>query len=103
MRTAYGYQKNGGMQKYCVVPSQLVHLVPPTMSLKQAVFCQPLSTIVRGWDNMGNVNSDAKILIAGAGVYCVEILFNCIIDTHDSMGSGRYMRNARNNATIYVW
>lgn len=68
MRTAFGYQKNGGMQKYCVVPAQLVHLVPPTMSLKQAVFCQPLSTIIRGWDNMGHVDSDAKILIAGAGI-----------------------------------
>jgi len=68
MRTAFGYQRNGGMQKYCIVPSQLVHLVPATMSLKQAVFCQPLSTIVRGWDNMGNVNSDARVLIAGAGI-----------------------------------
>eukprot|EP00794_Sanderia_malayensis_P012179 gene12179-13436_t len=68
MRTAFGYQKNGGMQKYCVVPAQLVHLIPSTMSLKQAVFCQPISTIVRGWDNMGFVESDAKILIAGAGI-----------------------------------
>ena len=76
MRTAYGYQRNGGMQRYCVVPSQLVHPVPSTMSLRQAVFCQPLSTIVRGWDNLQNVNSDAKILIAGAGMYFMSTFYN---------------------------
>ena len=76
MRTAYGYQKNGGMQKYCVVPAQLVHAVPSTMSLKQAVFCQPLSTIVRGWDNMGHVESDSKVLIAGAGLHFRLISFS---------------------------
>jgi len=69
MRTALGYRKDGGWQQYIVLPSQLCFVLPPTMMLKQSVFCQPLSTILRGWDNMGKVALDSKVLIVGAGTY----------------------------------
>ena len=67
MKTAIGYMRDGGWQQFCVVPGHLCFLLPSGMSLKQSVFCQPLSTILRGWSNMGNVELDAKILISGAG------------------------------------
>ena len=78
MRTALGYQRNGGFQQYCLVPSHLVHPLPATMTLQQAVFCQPLSTIVRGWDNMGKIESDANILIAGAGNNVLIFMMNIL-------------------------
>ena len=67
MKTALGYNKDGGFQQFIVLPGQLCFVLPPTMQLKQSVFCQPLSTILRGWDNMGKIALDSKILIAGAG------------------------------------
>lgn len=67
MKTALGYMKDGGWQQYIVVPGHLCFVLPASMSLKMSVFCQPVSTILRGWDNMGKVPSDAKVLVAGAG------------------------------------
>ena len=60
MKTALGYWKDGGWQNYIIVPGHLCFVLPTSMSLKQSVFCQPLSTIIRGWDNMGDVKPDAK-------------------------------------------
>ena len=67
MKTALGYWKDGGWQNYIIVPGHLCFVLTTSMSLKQSVFCQPLSTIIRGWDNMGDVKPDAKVLVAGAG------------------------------------
>lgn len=69
MKTALGYLKDGGWQQFIIVPGQLCFVLPPSMSLRQSVFCQPLSTVLRGWDNMGNIFLDSKILVAGAGEY----------------------------------
>ena len=74
MKTAIGYMKDGGFQQYVVVASHLCTKLPDAMPLKQSVFCQPLSTIIRGWDNMGKVPEDSKILIGGAGkLFCLWI------------------------------
>jgi len=80
MKTALGYMKDGGWQQYIVVPGHLCFLLPSDMSLKQSVFCQPLSTIIRGWDNMGRVDQDAKILVAGAGI--VGLLWASLFHYH---------------------
>ena len=76
MKTALGYNKDGGFQQFIVLPGQLCFVLPPTMQLKQSVFCQPLSTILRGWDNMGKIALDSKILIAGAG-NCKLLFISC--------------------------
>eukprot|EP00794_Sanderia_malayensis_P012180 gene12180-13437_t len=68
MHTAHGFHKDGGFEEYCLVASNLCYLLPPTISLKQAIFCQPISDIARGWDNMQHYESDAKILVCGAGM-----------------------------------
>lgn len=67
MHTAHGFFKDGGFQKYCVISSFLCFKLPPDMSLKQAIFCQPISEVCRGWDNMAHYESDSKILVCGAG------------------------------------
>ena len=68
MKTAFGYMRDGGFQEYCCVPARLCTKLPEDMRLQQSVFCQPLSTIIRGWDNMGHIPEDSKILIGGAGM-----------------------------------
>ena len=70
MKTAFGIMKDGGWQKYIVVPGSLCFQLPQGMSLQDSVFCQPLSNCIRGWDNMVHVDLDARILVAGAGYYC---------------------------------
>jgi Threonine dehydrogenase and related Zn-dependent dehydrogenases len=68
MKTALGIMKDGGWQKYVVVPATLCFVLPPKMLLEDSIFCQPLSNCIRGWDNMDHVNLDARILVAGAGI-----------------------------------
>ncbi|XP_066931972.1 uncharacterized protein [Clytia hemisphaerica] len=80
MKTALGYQKDGGFQEYIVLPGHLCFPLPPTMQLRQSVFCQPLSTILRGWDNMGKIALDSKVLIAGAGI--VGLLWASLFHFH---------------------
>jgi len=80
MKTAIGYMKDGGFQQYTNVPSHLCTILPDDMPLQQSVFCQPLSTIIRGWDNMGKVTEDSKILIGGAGI--IGILWASLFHYH---------------------
>ncbi|XP_065062957.1 uncharacterized protein LOC135689600 [Rhopilema esculentum] len=68
MHTAHGFHKDGGFQQYCLLASHLCYKLPEDMPLEQAIFCQPMSEICRGWDNLGNCDSDAKILVCGAGL-----------------------------------
>lgn len=65
-KTALGYMKDGGWQQYCIVPSKLCHLLPTAMPIKISVLCQPYSSILQGWDNMGKIEQDSKILVSGA-------------------------------------
>ena len=68
IKTAIGIMKDGGFQKYLVVPGTLCFKLPKEMSLQESVFCQPLSNCMRGWDNMTHVDLEARILVAGAGI-----------------------------------
>lgn len=67
MHTAHGFFKDGGFQEYCLLASNLCHKLPSDMSMKEAIFCQPMSDVCHGWDNMAHYESDSKILICGAG------------------------------------
>lgn len=80
MKTALGIGKDGGWQKYVTVSSTLCLVVPDHMDLRDSVFCQPLSNCVRGWDNIRKVDSDARILIAGAGI--IGLLWTCLLHFH---------------------
>lgn len=67
--------KDGGWQQYCIVPSKLCHLLPTAMPIKISVLCQPYSSILQGWDNMGKIEQDSKILVSGAGKVFLYIYF----------------------------
>lgn len=79
MKTALGIRKDGGFQKYLVIPGTLCFKLPDDMSLEESIFCQPLSNCIRGWDNMAHVDLDARILVAGAGYHSLCFFKACII------------------------
>ena len=75
-RRAYGVQQNGGCAEWVVVPDDVVYLLPESLSLKEAVLIEPISCIVRGMDNMGEVHKNQRLLIQGAGI--IGLLWLCI-------------------------
>ena len=79
MHTAHGFFRDGGFQEYCRLSSHLCYVLPTTMELKQGILCQPLSEICRGWDNMEHYESDAKILVCGAGIKWLNLFFVIIL------------------------
>ena len=76
MKTAIGYQRDGGWQQYCLVPGHLCHVLPTTMTMSKAVLCQPLSMILRAWENMGSIEVDARVLVGGGGKFFVKVYNN---------------------------
>ena len=68
IRSTTGIWKNGGWSHFCRVAAVLVHKIPSSMSLSRAVFTEPFSCIARGWNNLGEMKPDAKVLVCGAGI-----------------------------------
>ena len=67
-QTALGVFKNGGWSNYCRVGSHLVHKLPDKIPLKNGIFVEPMSCILRGWKQIGNVDQNGNILIIGCGI-----------------------------------
>ncbi|XP_071447637.1 uncharacterized protein [Hetaerina americana] len=63
-----GIFQDGGWAEYCIAPAFQVYKLPNNIPLQRAVMCEPLSCISHGWDRLGNVSPDCKILIIGAGI-----------------------------------
>ena len=76
-RRAFGVWQNGGCAEYVVVPDDVVYPIGSTLSLKEAVLIEPLSCIVRGRDNLGEIKPKARVLIQGAGI--IGLLWACIL------------------------
>ena len=68
IRSTVGIWRNGGWANFCRVPSVLVHKIDDSVPLKNAVFVEPFSCIARGWDNLGEVKLNSKVLVCGAGI-----------------------------------
>ncbi|XP_025835585.1 D-arabinitol dehydrogenase 1-like [Agrilus planipennis] len=68
INNAVGIWRHGGWADYALVPDILVHLLPPTVSLKQGALSEPMSCVAHGWDRIAPVTVGQKILITGAGI-----------------------------------
>lgn len=68
MKTAHGIMKDGGWQQFVIVHGHLCYVLPESMSLEDSVFCQPLSNCIRGWDNIGRIHNESRIIVAGSGI-----------------------------------
>lgn len=66
--TSIGVFRNGGWANYCRVPAYLVYKIPDGLSLKTAVFVEPMSCVQRGWKRLDGIKQGSKILIIGGGV-----------------------------------
>ena len=75
-----GVTKDGGWTEYIEVPSRQVHVLPDDLSLDQATLCEPMSCVIRGWDNIGKICKGDEILIIGAG--CIGLLWSCLFHLH---------------------
>ena len=71
-----GLWRNGGWAHFCRVPASQVHPIPTQITLEAAVFVEPISCILRGWDQLAPLPTDADILICGAGI--IGLLFASI-------------------------
>ncbi|XP_066274771.1 D-altritol 5-dehydrogenase-like [Branchiostoma lanceolatum] len=76
LRTTIGIFQNGGFANFCMVPSEQVHQLPAEVTLPQGALCEPLSCILRGWENLNNPSLDSRILILGAGI--IGVLWSTI-------------------------
>lgn len=68
---AVGVKRDGGFARYCVVPAEQVHPLPPNVTLEQGALCEPMSCILHGWNRLrkaADIRADSKILLLGAGI-----------------------------------
>jgi len=68
IRSTVGIWKNGGWAQYCKVSGVLAYKLPDEIPMQLGVFCEPLSCLARGWENMEPIRSDSSVLVCGAGI-----------------------------------
>ena len=76
-KSAIGIYKNGGWSNYCRVPSHLVYILPVQIPLKNGIFVEPMSCILRGWKQIDGLDQNANILIIGCGI--IGLLWTCFL------------------------
>lgn len=76
IRSTIGLWRNGGWANFCRVPAAQVFPIPTQITLQAAVLVEPMSCILRGWDQLMPLPTDADILICGTGI--IGLLFACL-------------------------
>ncbi len=66
-RLGLGYWINGAFAKYCVVPEERVHKLPPGVDFSSAALCEPLSCCVHGVIELTGVTSGDVVVVTGPG------------------------------------
>lgn len=56
--------RNGGYAEYMITPARFVHRLPSSISLKQAVLCEPLAVVLKGIRRLG---TPGRCAVIGAG------------------------------------
>lgn len=68
LKCTIGLYLNGGWAQYSLVHEEQVIKLHETITLEQAVLCEPLSCIAHGFDSISPISIGSKILILGAGI-----------------------------------
>ena len=76
VNSTIGLWRNGGWAHFCRVPASQVHPIPTQITLEAAVFVEPISCILRIFDQLSPLPTDADILICGTGI--IGLLFASI-------------------------
>ena len=45
--------RNGGYAEYMITPARFVHRLPPSLTLKHAILCEPLAVVLKGLRRLG--------------------------------------------------
>lgn len=80
IHSTIGIWRNGGWSQYCRVPASSVHILPPQITLRQGILCEPFSCIAHGYDLLSPLASDAQVLVCGAGI--IGLLWSCMLHFH---------------------
>jgi threonine dehydrogenase-like Zn-dependent dehydrogenase len=62
-----GIRRNGGWAQFCRLSAKNVIPLPHQVTFEQALFTEPLSCVLNGWQSLGPVKADIEILICGTG------------------------------------
>jgi NADPH2:quinone reductase len=71
-----GYHRTGGFSQYTTVPYTNLYRVPKTMTLKQGILCEPLSTVIAGYSRL-QPEAGKSFLILGEGA--LGLIWNQVI------------------------
>lgn len=75
-----GIWRNGGWSQYTRVRAHNVHILPPQVSLRHAILCEPISCILHGFSLLKPLPTNSKILVYGSGI--MGTLWLCILHFH---------------------
>lgn len=67
-RLSAGSGLNGGMTKYCVMPEERVHLLPPGVGLKEGALAEPLACCIHGVIENNRIKPGDLVVVIGPGV-----------------------------------
>ena len=62
--------RNGGYAEYMITPARFVHRLPASISLMQAILCEPLAVVLKGLRRLGTAmrgQKAARCAVIGAG------------------------------------
>ena len=62
--------RNGGYAEYMITPARFVHRLPASISLMQAILCEPLAVVLKGLRRLGTAmpgQKTARCAVIGAG------------------------------------
>jgi len=71
-----GYHRTGGFTQYTTVPFTNLYRVPKTMTLKQGILCEPLSTVIAAYSRL-QPEAGKSFLILGEGA--LGLIWNQVI------------------------
>ena len=80
LHSTIGICRNGGWSQYSRVSTDSVVAVPPQISLRQAVLCEPLSCIAHAFDLLMPLPTTSHILVCGSGI--IGLLLACLLHFH---------------------
>lgn len=65
--SAVGVTRNGGMEEYCNVPEGACLVLDKSLPFNAGAMVEPLSCVLHGFNQIGNIQPYTKVLIIGGG------------------------------------
>lgn len=79
-RISIGSGTNGAMAEYVVVPENCIHVIPDSLSLKEASLAEPFTCCVKAIYDGIDLKASDRVVITGPGpigLLCMQIIKSC--------------------------